>query len=163
MLPRAQGGDPAAPAAELVRENPLLLSGLVFAGANRRARARDGADDGMLTAEEIAALDLEGTRWVVLSACGTALGAVRAGEGVLGLRRAFRIAGAGTVISSLWPVGDATTVSWMRQLYLERGLGHATMDAMHSANLAALGRLRARGEYPFPATWAAFVASGDWR
>lgn len=160
---QAPGGEFAIPTAELVRENPLLLSGLAFAGANRRAGARDGATDGMLTAEEIAALDLDGTQWVVLSACGTGLGAVRAGEGILGLKRAFQVAGAGTVISSLWPVGDVRALLWMRRLYLERGQGRSTMDAVHVANLAALRRLRERGELPFPALWGAFVATGDWR
>ena len=70
-------------------ESPLRLSGLVLAGANRRSEAGTQQDDGILTAEEIAALDLAGVRWAVLSACETGVGEVRAGEGVFGLRRAF--------------------------------------------------------------------------
>ncbi|MEN6527289.1 MAG: CHAT domain-containing protein, partial [Candidatus Polarisedimenticolia bacterium] len=86
--------------------NPLLFSGLAFAGANAHARAASGDDDGVLTAEEIATLDLGGVDWAVLSACDTGLGDVRIGEGVLGLRRAFQVAGARTVVMSLWPVQD---------------------------------------------------------
>ena len=78
-------------------DNPLLLSGLALAGANRRASTSTDEDDGILTAEEVASLDLEGVEWAVLSACDTGIGEVKAGEGVFGLRRAFQVAGASTV------------------------------------------------------------------
>ena len=105
----------------------MLLSGLAFAGANRRLSAPIDQDDGILTAEEVAAsLDLQGVEWAVLSACDTGLGQIMAGEGVLGLRRAFQIAGARTVIMSLWSVDDsAPPRTWMRALYegrLSKGL-----------------------------------------
>ena len=95
--------------------NPLLLSGLALAGANRRATSGDG-EDGILTAEEVGALDLGGVEWAVLSACDTGLGEIRAGEGVFGLRRAFQVAGVRTVIMSLWSVQDEANVADARAL-----------------------------------------------
>ena len=73
-----------------------------------------------MTAEEVDTLDLEGVEWAVLSACRTGLGKVEAGEGVFGLRRAFHVAGARTVIMSLWAVDDRATRDWMRRLYEAR-------------------------------------------
>ena len=105
---RAVGGlARRAPSSPEVAENPLLLTGLAFAGANARTGGRtDRSDDGILTAEEVAGLNLQGTEWVVLSACDTGTGQIKAGEGVFGLRRAFQIAGVRTIIMSLWSVED---------------------------------------------------------
>jgi CHAT domain-containing protein len=145
-------------------ENPLLLSGLALAGANRRARARADDDDGILTAEEVSMLDLHGTEWTVLSACDTGVGEIKAGEGVFGLRRAFQVAGARTVIMSLWSVEDQSTRAWMRALYEGRFQRHlSTADAVHQASLSVLRDRRARGLSTHPFFWAAFVAAGDWR
>jgi CHAT domain-containing protein len=77
-------------------------------------------DDRTLTAEEIAALDLRGVEWAVLSACDTGLGEIGAGEGVFGLRRALQLAGARTVILSLWGLEDGAAQRWMQQLYRAR-------------------------------------------
>jgi CHAT domain-containing protein/tetratricopeptide (TPR) repeat protein len=164
---RAVGGllpkSPSQPAAGMA-DNPLLLSGLAFAGANRRAAAGPGDDDGILTAEEVATLNLGGVEWAVLSACDTGLGEVKAGEGVFGLRRAFQIAGARTVIMSLWSVDDQATRLWMRALYEGRLQKHlSTADAMHQASLSVLRARRARGQSTHPFYWAGFVAAGDWR
>jgi CHAT domain-containing protein/tetratricopeptide (TPR) repeat protein len=146
------------------REHPLLLSGLALAGANVRYRCAAGEDDGILTAAEIATLDLSGSDWVVLSACASGLGETWAGEGVLGLRRAFQIAGAGTVIMSLWSVEDEIARAWMDALYRARRLaGCWTPDAVHQANRRLLDRRRAAGESTHPYYWAGFIASGDWR
>ena len=145
-------------------ENPLLLSGLALAGANRRAAAKTDEEDGILTAEEVASLDLSGVEWAVLSACDTGLGEIKAGEGVFGLRRAFQIAGAHTVIMSLWSVEDRAAMTWMRALYegrLARKLD--TAAAVREASLAVLKQRRARGQSTHPFYWAGFVASGDWR
>jgi CHAT domain-containing protein/tetratricopeptide (TPR) repeat protein len=145
-------------------ENPLLLSGLAFAGANLRRSVMAGEDDGILTAEEISGLDLQGVQWAVLSACDTGLGEIKAGEGVFGLRRAFQIAGARTVIMSLWSVEDRSAMDWMRALYaarLQRNLD--TVDAVREAGLVVLRQRRARGQSTHPFFWAGFVASGDWR
>jgi CHAT domain-containing protein len=145
-------------------ENPLLLSGLVLAGANRRAQAADDDEDGILTAEEIATLDLSRVEWAVLSACDTGAGTVKAGEGVFGLRRAFQIAGVGTVIMSLWSVGDEPTVHWMKALYEERLLrGLDTAAAVRAATRRILDQRREGGESTHPFFWAGFVAAGDWR
>jgi CHAT domain-containing protein len=128
-------------------ENPLLLSGLVLAGANRRDEVPPGEDDGILTAEEVSALDLRGVEWAVLSACETGVGALEAGEGVLGLRRAFRVAGVGTVIMSLWEVEDEATREWMRALYKGRFEEHlSTAEAVRAAGLEVLNARRGRGE-----------------
>ena len=144
-------------------ENPLLLSGLALAGANHRQAAGPDEEDGILTAEEIAALDLSGVEWAVLSACDTGIGEVKAGEGVLGLRRAFEMAGARTLILSLWPVEDQAARDWMRQLYRARlVLGLTTIDAVHQANLHTLRQRRATGQSTHPFYWAGFVAAGDW-
>jgi CHAT domain-containing protein len=144
---------------------PLLRSGLAFAGANGRSAAGGvpGADDGILTAEEIASLDLSGVEWVVLSACDTGLGEVRAGEGVVGLRRAFEGAGAGTVIVSLWDVDDGAARAFMRALYAGRRSGLPTAEAMRQAGLGILARQRALGRSTHPYFWGGFVAAGDWR
>jgi len=145
-------------------DNPLLLSGLALAGANHRRVAAENEDDGILTAEEVAALDLTGVEWAVLSACETGLGRPRAGEGVFGLRRAFQIAGARTMVVSLWRVQDATVRQWMNALYRARFTeGRGTAESVREASLAILQERRKRGLDTHPFHWAAFVASGDWR
>jgi CHAT domain-containing protein/Tfp pilus assembly protein PilF len=123
-----------------------------------------GEDDGLLTAQEIATLDLSRTRWAVLAACATAAGTARHYEGLFGLARAFRLAGARTVISSLWPVEDAATAQWSEALYGARlGSGLDTAQAIAAAQRGVLSARRERGESTHPYYWAAFVASGDWR
>jgi CHAT domain-containing protein len=145
-------------------ENPLLLSGVALAGANRRGLSGSADDDGVLTADEVASLDLSGVEWAVLSACETGVGEVRPGEGILGLRRAFQVAGARTVVMSLWDVEDSAAREWMRALYegrLQRQLSSA--EAVRAASLSLLRQRRARGQSTEPFYWAAFVAAGDWR
>jgi CHAT domain-containing protein/Tfp pilus assembly protein PilF len=159
-----KGQQPRTVVPSTLSENPLLISGLALAGANRRANAGLGDEDGILTAEEVTALNLEGVEWVVLSACDSGLGEVKAGEGVFGLRRAFQVAGARTVIMSLWSIDDLATRLWMRELYrnrLQKRLN--TADAMHAASANVLRERRAAGESTHPFYWAAFVAAGDWR
>lgn len=140
----------------------LLLAGLALAGANRRTIA--AGEDGILTAEEVAALDLSGVQWVVLSACDTGRGIARAGEGIFGLRRAFEVAGVRTLILSLWSADDRAAQRWMERLYAARfGAGLDTAAAVQQASLEELRGRRARGESTHPFYWAGFVAAGDWR
>lgn len=161
--PGASAGTGAAEEA-ITRENPLLLSGLALAGANNREVAGADEDDGILTAEEIATLDLRGTEWAVLSACDTGIGEIRAGEGVFGLRRAFQMAGARTVIMSLWPVEDEAARRWMTALYRHRFVaGESTAESVNGASLELLKQRRVRGESTHPFYWAGFIAAGDWR
>lgn len=116
-------------------------------------------DDGVLTAYEASALDLWGTRLVVLSACDTGVGQVARGDGVYGLRRALVVAGAETVVTSLWKVDDEATRDLMVAYYgaLERGGGRG--DALRQAQLA----MRADPARRHPYFWATFIAVGDWR
>jgi CHAT domain-containing protein len=162
---RAVGGlAPTSSRTTTAQENPLLLAGLALAGANRRGPVGPDEDEGILTAEEIAGLNLQDTDWAVLSACDTGLGEIRAGEGVFGLRRAFQIAGARTVIMSLWSVEDQSAMVWMRTLYEGRFQKHlSTADAVHAANVAVLLGRRAKSQSTHPFYWAGFVAAGDWR
>jgi CHAT domain-containing protein len=147
-----------------MRENPLLLSGLALAGANHRESSGHEEEDGILTAEEVAALDLSGVDWVILSACDTGVGIIRAGEGVLGLRRAFQIAGAQTLITSLWAVEDESARKWMRTLYEKRFLKEQNIaESVRDASLEVLQERRRKNESTHPFYWASFIASGDWR
>jgi CHAT domain-containing protein/tetratricopeptide (TPR) repeat protein len=143
--------------------SPLLLSGVALAGANARRTSGTTRDDGILTGEELAALDLSGVEWAVLSACDTGVGEVQPGEGVLGLRRAMQIAGVRTLIMSLWPVDDEATRQCMELLYdarLARGAG--TAEAVRAAGRELLERRRAAEAGTHPFYWAAFVAAGAW-
>jgi CHAT domain-containing protein len=137
--------------------NPLLQSGLVFAGAN------SSRESSLLTAQQIASLDLDGVDWAVLSACNTGGGDLRDGEGVLGLQRAFRIAGTRSVIMTLWPVDDTMSRHYMHELYAERFGRHATTaDAVWNASRKLLADRRAAGLSTHPWYWAGFVGSGAW-
>lgn len=145
--------------------NPLVLSGLALAGANLWGSAEPGQEDGILTAEEVAALDLSGVEWAVLSACDTGLGAEGArGEGVFGLQRAFTLAGARTVIMSLWSVRDDAAREWMEALYQARWIENRdTACSVRGATLAILNARRQDGLSLHPYFWAGFTAAGDWR
>jgi CHAT domain-containing protein/tetratricopeptide (TPR) repeat protein len=150
--------------AQTLAANPLLGAGLVLAGASRREGRPAGMDDGILTGEEISALDLGGVEWAVLSACDSGTGVVRAGEGIFGLRRAFQIAGVRTVIVSLWPVEDRLARIWMETLYAARWSRHrSTADAVRDASLALLSARRQSRASTHPLYWSGFVAAGDWK
>ena len=156
----AQGGSRPSPSAGAVieREDALVLSGLALAGANRRSSG-DG-EDGLLTALEVAGLDLWGTRMVVLSACESGLGDARGGEGVYGLRRALVLAGSESQVMSLWKVSDIATRNLMIDFYGRLRSGEGRADALRNVQLAMLHGKRT---YIHPFYWASFIQSGDWR
>lgn len=130
-------------------------AGLAFAGANRR---EPGSEDGILTSEEIVSLDLGDVECAVLSACETGVGPLASGEGALGLHRAFRIAGARSVVMSLWSLGDRSARGWSLAFWSERATGRPTWEAAWSASRRRLeaGRRGEASAHPFH--WAAFSA-----
>ena len=136
-------------------ENPLLRAGLALAGANA---PQSGTEDGLLTALEVAGLDLWGTELVVLSACDTGGGQVRNGEGVYGLRRALVMAGADSQLMSLWKVDDEATRELMVAYYRQPLGGEGRAEALRQVQLKMLASPQQR--HPF--YWAAFILSGVW-
>lgn len=176
----------AARDTQIVGFNPGLLSGLALAGANLRPGS--GADDGVLTALEIANLPLGDVDLIALSACETGLGAVAGGEGLLGVQRAFQVAGVGTTVAGLWKVDDLQTMALMKRFYHNLWKEKLPrIDALREAQLWMLREpqpgmlrngpsrdMRLRPNIvtaPKPETtnrsapfyWAPFILSGDWR
>lgn len=133
--------------------NPLYRSGLILAGANYAWQCRptiENIDDGVLTSYEVANTNLSNTDLVVLSACETGLGDIKTGEGVYGLQRAFQIAGAKSVIMSLWSVPDRETTELMSLFYNNWLKGTNRHNAFRQAQLEMAKK------YP-SYYWAAFV------
>jgi CHAT domain-containing protein len=116
-----------------VERNPLLRTGLVLSGANR------SHETGLCRGEEVAELDLRGTEVVVLSACDSALGIIRGGEGMLGLQRAFQLTGARSLVASLWKVSDSATSVLMEEFYRQLWVEKRTpLEALRQAQLVVL-------------------------
>ncbi len=143
---------------EHLEENPLLLTGLFLAGANvPLENTAVPIDDGILTACEVSALDLRGVELVVLSACKTGLGKVHTGEGIFGLRRAFQMAGAKTVMSTLWSISDQSTQTLFSRLYDNYQPTLPLSESWRALQLDMLKQLRQAHQVDHPYTWAGFV------
>jgi CHAT domain-containing protein len=137
--------------------DPLLRSGLVLAGATSAASGSSTPSrlgDSLVTALELAGLNLWGTELVVLSACDTGRGDVKVGQGVYGLRRALVVAGAQTLVVSLWKVDDETTRTMMESYYRNLLAGQGRSAALREAMLSL------RAQHPHPHFWAPFIALG---
>lgn len=145
-------------------DDPMLRSGLFFAGADRALAGKtppQGLDNGILTAMEASSLNLRGTELVVLSACNTGQGDVRNGEGVFGLRRALQEAGAQSVLMSLWSVPDKETLDLMTRFYTKWLAGTEIHQALREAQLEERAQVRAsHGGTDLPYYWGAFVLVG---
>jgi tetratricopeptide (TPR) repeat protein len=139
-------------------ESPMLRSGLALAGANtwiQNKSLREEAEDGILTAEDVSIMDLSNTELVVLSACETGLGEVLRGEGVFGLRRSFILAGAKTLVMSLWKVPDEQTKELMVDFYKRLLSGKPRAEGLREAQLTM------KEKYPNPYYWGAFICQGN--
>lgn len=159
--PAAVAGD----SKESPRLRPTPWSGrrvwLALAGANHARTGAIDADDGLLTADEVVTLDLSGVDWVVLSACQSGAGEQWPLEGSIGMQRAFRLAGAGAVIASQWPIADGSTREWMLALYRARAAGSVyANDAIRQASREILQARRAQHRTTHPFYWAAFTSNG---
>jgi CHAT domain-containing protein len=139
-------------------KNPLLRSGLALAGANTWAQGgmvTEETEDGILTAADVTGMDLINTELVVLSACDTALGEILVGEGVFGLRRSFSLAGAQTLVMSMWKVPDKQTLELMVNFYRRLKKGQGRADALREA------QKEIKKKYPHPYYWGAFICQGN--
>lgn len=138
-----------------LKDNPLLRSGLFFSGADNAYNGvyiPEGLEDGILTAQEISTLDLQGTDLVVLSACETAQGDISS-DGVFGLQRGFKMASAGGILMSLWKVDDDATQVLMTEFYRHWMSG----KSKHEALKIAKNIVRSHKKWESPLYWAAFI------
>ena len=136
----------------------MVRSGLLFAGAEYKwfgESMPDGVDDGFLTALEVSNLDFRGVDLVALSACETGKGSIR-GDGVFGLQRGFKMAGANSILMSLWKVDDEATCLLMTEFY-KNWIGER--KTKHYALELAKQTVRSHSEkgWNAPKYWAAFI------
>jgi len=168
LPPNSERGIQSAPMlAERIKvwvkaKNPLLLSGFVLAGANVSVKkGLPEGPDGIITAEKVIGLNLWGTDMVVLSACVTGLGDVRSGEGIFGLRRAFSIAGAKSLVTSMWGIPDQETKELMTAFYKNIKDGMNRCQALRQAALHQKQVVKERYGHAHPLFWGGFIFSGE--
>jgi len=138
-----------------ISDHPMLRSGLILAGGNavwEGQPAKPGKDDGILTAYEISQMNLSNTELVILSACETGLGDIQGNEGVYGLQRAFKIAGAKYLMMSLWQVPDEETKEFMISFYK-----NWLQEKLSIPDAFRLTQKQMRAKYGNPYLWAGFV------
>lgn len=146
--------------ADYAKDNVLLRSGLMLTGASEADKSTaslDSSNNGIMTSYEAMNLDLKGTNLVVLSACETGLGEIKAGEGVYGLQRAFLVAGAEAIIMSLWKVDDEATQQLMNHFYSNWVKTNDRQKAFKQAQQ----QLMADPKFKAPLYWGAFVMMED--
>ena len=137
---------------QITIEDPMIKSGLVLSGAN--ASLQSGKDNGIITSDKIVGLDLQDTDLVVLSACSTGVGDIEKGDSVYGLKKAFILAGANSLIVSLWSVPSLETTEIMTEFYTFLAEGKSKKDALRQAKL----NMMKKKQNPF--YWGAFVMTG---
>jgi len=148
-----QGSPVLDPGQTLLRDNPMLRSGLALTGVN--LSLREGRDEGVFSAAKVMGLQLIGTDLVVLSACETGLGDVQSGEGVFGLKRAFILSGAKAVVLSLWSVPSKETMELMTTFYTLWADGKSKAEALR------LAKLEMKNKKANPFFWGAFILVGN--
>ncbi|MDX1902700.1 MAG: CHAT domain-containing tetratricopeptide repeat protein, partial [Thermonemataceae bacterium] len=143
--------------ASKAKTNPMLRSGLVFANAEQTlegikdSKDYQSQDNGLLTAYELANMNLDDSQLMIFSACETGLGDVKAGEGVYGLQRAAQIAGVDASVMSLWKVSDEATVDLMTLFYNNLKTAKNKQDAFRKA------QIKLKEKYKDPYYWGAFI------
>ena len=138
----------------------MVRCGIALAGANHALQITNAiAEDGLLTGLEASLLNLQGTELVILSACDSGTGEVKIGEGMMSLRRAFRIAGAQTVLASHWKISDKATSRLMTEFMRRWQAGEPRTQAWREAQLSLLHSK----DFSNPYFWAAFTLTGQWR
>ncbi len=145
-------------------DNPMHRSGIALAGANRLIKGEKippDSEDGIVTAEEVSGINLEDTYLAVLSACSTGKGEIKAGEGVMGLRRAFISAGARTLIMTLWDIPDKEARLIMGEFYKKLSSGKSKQNSLREAKISLIESLRKENKSPHPILWASFILSGE--